>query len=115
MLQEDAMCDENNNKKWIPNSTYRLLLLHEDLIRKPSTPPPPPPRGEIFENDNFNTAYSISIKYPLVCNKNIATEKNTGSSNIICTPWILSGKYNLLKGMLYMYIFFPTTGIYSNN
>ena len=44
MLQEDAMWDENNNKKiiwgsliyiltlYIPNSTYRLLRLHENLI-----------------------------------------------------------------------------------
>ena len=42
-------------------------------------------KGEIFENDNFKIAYSISIKYLLVCTQNIATGKNTGSSNI-CTP-----------------------------
>ena len=35
--------------------------------------------------DNFETAYSISIKYLFVCTQNIATGKNTGSSNI-CTP-----------------------------
>ena len=59
-------------------------------------------KGEMFENDNFKTAYSISIKYLLVCIQNIATGKNTGSSNI-CTPWILSGKYNLLKDILYIF------------
>ena len=42
-------------------------------------------KGEIFENENFKTAYSISIKYLLVCTQNIATGKNTGLSNI-CTP-----------------------------
>ena len=59
-------------------------------------------KGEIFKNDNFKTAYSISIKYLLVWTQNIAIGKNTGSSNI-CTPWILSGKYNLLKGMWYIF------------
>ena len=66
------------------------------------TPSTPLLKGEIFENDNFKTAYSISIQYLLVCNHNIATGKNTGSSNI-CTPLNFDGKYNLLKGMLYLF------------
>ena len=33
-------------------------------------------KGEIFENDTFKTAYSISIKYLLVCTQHIATGKN---------------------------------------
>ena len=56
-------------------------------------------KGEIFENNNFQTAYSISIKYLLVCTQNIATGKILGHQTYV-PPWILSGKYNLLKGML---------------
>ena len=59
----------------------------------------------ISKDNNFWTHYYLSIKYLLVCTQNIGAGKNIGSSNI-CTPWILSGKFNFLKDMNFIVIVF---------
>ena len=93
MLQEDAMWDENKKKK---NNMGFINICNNPLKPKfhisldtftwqfnMNNLSTPLPKGEIFENDNFKTAYSISIQqYLLVCIQNIARRKNTGSLNI---------------------------------
>ena len=92
MLQEDAMWDENNNKKNMGfiiicnnplNPKFRISFATFSWKSNLKTLSTPLLKGEIFENNNFKTAYSISNKYLLVWTQNIATGRNIGSPNIM--------------------------------
>ena len=69
MLQEDAMWDEknNNNMGFINicnkplNPKFHITLATFTWKSNMKTLSTPLLKGEIFENDNFKTAYSISI------------------------------------------------------
>ena len=74
MLQEDGIWDEKNNNMGFNNICKNPLNPKIDILLATftwkfsmKTLSTPLLKGEIFENTNFKTPYSISIQYLLVC------------------------------------------------